>query len=238
MSGMNIPGTNRWVSLGWAVQPIITPIQQWLDVPILSGPAKGLRWISESSSLNFWLGKFEQRKMQVFARELKPDSVVYDVGAHVGIYSLTACRSSRAVFSFEPHVANLFYLRRHLELNSFANGTVVSKAVSATNGTAKFDSGHDRSEGRISEDGEVEVQCVSLDSFCEKGNPFPDLIKMDIEGTEYDALCGAMKILAHKKPTLFLATHGLEVHRACCELLSALEYDIELLGSNELIARG
>jgi FkbM family methyltransferase len=236
-SEMNIPGTNRWVPLGWAVQPIITPIQQWLDVPILSGPAKGLRWISESSSLNFWLGNFERRKMEGFARELRPNSIVYDIGAHVGIYSLIACRSSMAVFSFEPHVANLCYLRRHLELNSFANCTVVSKAVSDTNGTAKFDSGHDRSEGRISEDGELEVQSISLDSFCEEGNPSPDVIKMDIEGAEYDALCGARKILVHKKPTLFLATHGLKVHRACCELLSALEYDIELLESNELIAR-
>jgi hypothetical protein len=58
----------------------------------------------------------------------------------------------------------------------------------------------------------------------EQGLPRPDIIKCDIEGAEYKALRGAERTLLTHKPLIFLATHGAEVHRECCEFLHYLGY--------------
>lgn len=66
---------------------------------------------------------------------------------------------------------------------------------------------------------------------------------MDIEGGEGAALQGAQRLLAELHPVLFLATHGPEVHRRCCELLGGLDYELTPLDSrvlaeaSELLAR-
>jgi len=48
---------------------------------------------------------------------LKPGSVLYDVGADIGFYSLLAARQSARVFAFEPDVQNVEALERHVRLN-------------------------------------------------------------------------------------------------------------------------
>ena len=57
--------------------------------------------------------------------------------------------------------------------------------------------------------------------------PAPQFIKIDIEGTELNALKGAQETLAHKHPTIFLSTHGKEIHKHCCQFLTSLDYNLE-----------
>jgi hypothetical protein len=70
------------------------------------------------------------------------------------------------------------------------------------------------------------------------------VIKCDVEGGEFDALTGARGILAEYRPHVFLATHGPEVHRQCCDLLASLHYELDSLDArpieqtSELIAFG
>uniref|UniRef100_A0ACD5GYD3 FkbM family methyltransferase n=1 Tax=Desertifilum tharense IPPAS B-1220 TaxID=1781255 RepID=A0ACD5GYD3_9CYAN len=52
------------------------------------------------------------------------------------------------------------------------------------------------------------MKTISLDDFCQSQlNPVPQVIKMDIEGAEYQALKGAKQLFARAHPTLFLAIH-------------------------------
>ncbi len=65
---------------------------------------------------------------------------------------------------------------------------------------------------------------------------------MDIEGAEFLALQGATQTLKAHHPEVFLATHGHEVDRQCCELLESLGYEIRRLnpsanGLGEVLAR-
>ena len=84
--------------------------------------------------------------------------------------------------------------------------------------------------GAVSEHGHLEVKTVSLDELFAQGEiPKPHIIKMDIEGGEHRALLGAKNLLASARPTIFLATHGPEVHRQCCELLQSLGYRLSAL---------
>ena len=48
---------------------------------------------------------------------------------------------------------------------------------------------------------------VSLDSFCKKNELIPDVIKIDVEGSELNVLEGATNILTQYKPILFLSVH-------------------------------
>jgi FkbM family methyltransferase len=68
---------------------------------------------------------------------LRPGSVVFDVGAHQGCYSL--CFASWVgprghVYSFEPFPQNADLIRYNAQLNRAQNITVVEAAVGATKG--------------------------------------------------------------------------------------------------------
>ena len=81
--------------------------------------------------------------------------------------------------------------------------------------------------GRISPTGAIQVRTVALDDLVSNGKlPVPDYIKMDVEGTEMLALCGAKSILERFHPTLFLAVHTKEINRQCCGFLRSLDYQL------------
>ncbi len=218
-------------------------------VPILRGPLRGKRWIVGSSNHGCWLGLFEYSKQKVFSTTIKPGDVVYDLGANVGLYSLLASvlvGREGQVFSFEPVPRNLTLLRSHLELNGVKNCSVFDVAVSSSDGTARFDLESNHHLGHLGGESSktVSVRTVSLDSLIASGQVKPpNVIKCDIEGGEYDALKGAAHSLATYRPTIFLATHGSEVHQSCCALLMALHYQLTPLDglplsqSSEVLAK-
>jgi FkbM family methyltransferase len=145
------------------------------EIPILTGPMRGFKWISDSSNATCWMGVYESTKQQAFARIVKPSNVVFDLGANVGFYTLLASRlagSAGRVFSFEPSLRNVWYLRRHLRLNAIQNCQVIEAAVSVLEGIARFEisalpvTGHLTNE--ISGAG-YDVETVSLDGLLGEG---------------------------------------------------------------------
>lgn len=199
-------------------------------LPILQGKLKGKKWIKGSSINGCWLGTYEFDKQIIFQEFIKPGVVIYDIGANAGFYTLLSAvltGSTGKVFAFEPVPQNIFYIRKHLEINKIANAIVVEKAISDKISKLKFDLSSNPSMGHLSEVGEISVETISLDEFIKQGNPLPDLIKMDIEGAEFDALTGAKELLRTKKPVIFLATHGDEVKEKCLSLLKQFGYSIK-----------
>jgi hypothetical protein len=95
--------------------------------------------------------------------------------------------------------------------------------------------------GALSPSGNLRVKTVALDDLRDAGTlPAPDLIKMDIEGNELEALHGARRMLQTVRPILYLATHSSQLQRECGEFLQKLGYSVALVpGSNrlELLAR-
>jgi FkbM family methyltransferase len=166
--------------------------------------------------------------------------VVYDIGANVGIYSVLACRTvgiNGRVFAFEPSTTNLFYLNSNIRANRFSNCEVIPQAVSDTNGIVQFESGKGSCLGKISTAGSIQVPTISLDSFVANGKPFPNVMKIDVEGAEYEVLTGAQTVISKARPVIFLATHGEEIHTKCCNLLRDFGYRLQLLAPDEVVAR-
>jgi FkbM family methyltransferase len=209
-------------------------------VPIMQGRLRGTKWIVGSSNHGCWLGNYEYSKRTLFERTVKENSVVFDAGAHVGLYTLLASQlvgPNGQVFAFEPLPANLRYLREHLRLNRIRNVTVLDAAVSDRSGSTFFDEGPNRFMGRMSSAGRLPVPTVSIDELVARRRlPPPDYIKMDIEGSEVLGLSGAVETLARYRPTVFLATHGAAVHHECCRLLASLGYELQPLDGTALDA--
>ena len=209
-------------------------------MPILQGPLRGKRWIVGSSNHGCWLGSYEYNKQAAFAASIRPGNVVYDIGAHVGFYSLLASvlvGPDGQVFSFEPFPENLGFLRKHLEMNSVTNCVVCDVAIGRSEGQAGFSPGPASTMGHLTQDpgAALSVQTDSLDAFVfSRMMPPPNVIKCDIEGGEYDALLGALTLLARYHPTIFLATHGPKVHARCCELLQQFAYQLKSLDGRPL----
>jgi FkbM family methyltransferase len=212
----------------------------------MQGKLKGKKWIVGSSNHGCWLGSYEFDKQRLFERTIKQGSIVFDLGGHVGFYTLLSSElvgPSGKVFVFEPLPRNLFYLKEHLLLNHVNNVTVIEAAVSDKDGVVSFDEGPSSSMGHLYSNGKLQVRTVVLDDLISNREiPAPDYMKIDIEGAEFLALSGAKTMLEDSHPTIFLATHGSVVHQECSHLLQSLGYQLQpidgrnLEQSNEILA--
>lgn len=228
---MNFSNTT---ALGKLVRLPLRLVPRTAVVPVMSGPLRGARWIVGAATHGSWLGTYEAAKQQLIERALKPGSVFYDVGANAGFYSLLASKRGARAYAFEPLPENLRFLNEHVRLNA-ANVVVVEAAVGREAGEAKFAISESRAQGALSSEGTLLVKVVSLDGFIAAGHPAPDVIKMDIEGGEVEALRGMGETLA-RKPTIFLATHSERIHEECLAILEAAGYRTSLIEASELLA--
>lgn len=249
---MNISRIPQESFLGKALRLPLKLIPRNMRVVIFQGALRGKKWIIGSSNHGCWLGSFEYNKRILFEKVITETSTVYDIGAHVGFYTLLSSilvGEKGKVFAFEPLPRNLYYLNKHLRLNGIKNVEVVEAAVSDNNGVAIFQEGKSSSMGRLyssyeeekslirpsEESNLIEVRTIALDKFIsEQQMSTPDFIKIDVEGGEREVLLGAEKLLTNNHPAIFLATHGNELHDKCCEYLASLGYLLEPIGEDRL----
>jgi FkbM family methyltransferase len=138
-----------------------------------------------------------------------------DLGAHVGFYSLLAALANPhgTVFAFEPSRGALERPRRQVRINRLDNVTCVDAAVSDQDGTALFleplvhiPCSAGLSEAQMSWHDEFrkwEVRTVTLDSFLKERQVGPvDVVKLDVEGTEAQALRGMAVTLIRDRPSI------------------------------------
>lgn len=119
--------------------------------------------------------------------ELNPQSTVIDLGAYQGewaneIHSRYGCQ----VTVVEPTE----YIR------AYQHGTIINKAAGAHNGKMSF--GGRCYYSSIFEDGDHEYECFDVNPFLES-YPHIALLKINIEGAEYDLLNHIISAGLHKR---------------------------------------
>lgn len=131
---------------------------------------------------------------------IRPDSTVYDVGAHFGFWVTRMASLVRKIYAFEPSPANLHFLRRNI--GSFPNGTIVEAAVGSQTAEVAFAEG-----GRASTvgTGQLVVPMVTLDHFA-SCHEVPDLLLIDVEGYGGEVLREACNLL-RSHPTIVCEIH-------------------------------
>jgi FkbM family methyltransferase len=161
-------------------------------------------------------GIYEKNTVQIISQILKPGDIFMDVGAHCGQYTLIASSSVGAtgqVHSFEPDPETFKLLSENVKLNNLANVYVNELALSSQEGirTLYFASSHCTGASSLStpytySDVNCEVKCTTFDSYIHQ-NKFEevDVLKIDIEGHEIEALKGGNLLLSSKNRPIIIA---------------------------------
>jgi FkbM family methyltransferase len=140
-------------------------------------------------------------------------SVVWDIGANVGLYSCYAAkRGDCTVYAFEPSVFNLELLARNIFINDLSEKvTIVPLPLSSGISTSTLNMSTTQWGGAMStfnesytHDGsalkkvfEFRTVGLSMDDAVERlGLPRPDFVKMDVDGIEHLILRGGPRTLA------------------------------------------
>ena len=199
----------------------------------------GKRWLAESGGkvLRVLGGTYEPEQTRAFEELIRLGDTVLDVGAHVGYYTLLSSilvGAKGRVFAFEPNPRNYHYLDRHVYLNGCRNVTTVPAAVSDRAGTAQFQFGSGSGTGKLASKGALEVLTITLDDFCAERGLNPSAVKIDVEGAELEVLEGARKVLSTDRPTVFLSTHGADLHTRSLAVLIGHGYEVRPVIGNDL----
>lgn len=179
--------------------------------------SKGDDWVT---NLVFWKGwkAYEPGTIDLFYRLAGRATVVLDVGAYVGFFSIVAGLANRRarVYAFEPMEAIHRRLVENVSLNRLDNVECLNAAVSDSCGHARFffsqaalreglPTSSSLSESFMEGAPElagVDVPLLTIDSFSdERRIPRIDLVKIDTETTEPNVLRGMRRVIARDRPT-------------------------------------
>jgi len=149
-----------------------------------------------------------------FHNSPKPLTII-DCGANIGLYSFLVSTQYQVkkIYAFEPSQAIYNLLCDNIKENYFADKIIpINCFLGRSKGSVCFDVNDDvftMSKKSINDIG-VDVAQVSIDSFIsDEGISDIDIIKMDIEGGEYDAIAGASNTLKNMKPKLIISAYHL-----------------------------
>ena len=214
--------------LGRLIRVPLALIPRNTVIPILQGSAKGIRWIAGSGLHSMWMGLFEIDKQRILQNLPLSGTTVIDIGANVGFFTVLLSRlvgEAGSVIAVEPLPINLDFINRHINLNKMENITVLPVALSDKKGVMKFASSAHNSSAHLSEDGDLEVPVVTLDSLDDFTSPV-SLVKIDVEGAEGDLLRGGEIFFKSHRPTILLATHGEVQVKDCRDILTRYGYSM------------
>jgi len=157
---------------------------------------------------------------ELMKRSLNKD-IIFDIGSHIGLCALPISIYSdvKRVYAFEPNLINRKYLLKHIEYNNINNIDVYDLVVGDrdlddieiyspryVSGLSSILDVNKVRRNKLSLIKSTHEQ-ISIDSFCNKKNIFPSLIKIDVEGAEVRVLRGSKTILKNYKPEVILSIH-------------------------------
>ncbi len=158
----------------------------------------------------YFLGGYEEEWCELWSELAATASTIFDVGANVGVYSLLAAqkRPMATIHSFEPTPTLAEAVSANAKLNGLNNIVVNVVAVGQEHGQAflhrcvgstQSNEGMNFVSEATQDDFDVATEVISLDDYCrDRGILSVDLVKMDIEGSEYNALLGSKALLQGK----------------------------------------
>jgi FkbM family methyltransferase len=153
---------------------------------------------------------YEPHVSAVLRDALRPGMSFVDIGANIGFFTMLAAHlvgPSGRVYAFEPYQLNVKLLYLSARVNAFEHISVFPFAASDAEGLLAFDN--------VGSNGHVTTPRADLSSVLTttlvyaarldavlRDVPRVDVIKIDVEGTEYRALRGGVELLARSRPTI------------------------------------
>lgn len=187
----------------------------------------------------FWAGFEgcqERDSLTLWSKLCLHNSVILDIGANTGIFSLIArtLNPEAAIYAFEPHPGNFQKLITNNALNN-SNIICLEYAASDFDGIAKIypvntdfvysvtvNKNMSASDINVTE---LEIKTVTLKTFIEKNNIAEiGLMKIDVETHEAEVLKGLGNYLGKFKPDMLIEILNDNVAENVEQLIAGLDY--------------
>jgi len=167
--------------------------------------------------------------------EFPENATIIDLGAHIGFFSVHASNKAKKIFAFEPVPENFELLKKNIELNKLENKIIpFNLALSDKTGKEKIFLAKNHSGGHsiygcekkdtqnefisqfitskgFSEKNFVEVNSITLNEVFKKNEiNHCDLLKLDIEGAEYNVFYGLPDSCFNKIQRITMECHDID----------------------------
>jgi len=160
-------------------------------------------------------------------------AIILDIGAHTGYFAIYASvlNPTTQILSFEPEPSNFKLLKENLKQNRIHNAKAKNLAVAGTNSPRTLIISEDSHNHSLLTEAvqkpqpqtQTTTQTTTLDLIL-KAHDHCDLIKMDVEGAEYEILAATQPETFTKIKTLFIEYHEFtpdQNHQTLIQLLKA-----------------
>ena len=191
----------------------------------------------------FWNNHYEKKTLEIWSKLSAIEGIVLDIGAHTGIYSLAANNSIKKgqILSFEPHFLNFARLNLNLRGNGFSTRTMFMNTVGKENQIQPFSVMNNIDYltsggkiGNIKNQFTTQIQTIAIDSFLDKtARNNVKLIKIDVEGNEYQCLQGMIETIKSSKPIIFFECISEKNNREIETVLKSHDYSFFIIDDNE-----
>ena len=194
----------------------------------------------------YYEADYEAATFDFLQRNCPVGGTFLDCGAHIGLFSVVGAQivgKTGKVFSFEPTPKTRETLSEVVRLNDCQNIVEVrNEAIAKESGSAVFfDTGGDVSNANslvqtVGHADRLTVPTVSIDDFTARCQMQINLVKIDVEGAELDALRGGLQTFQNQRPPLSLGLHPNAIAETGASLeeiwnfLSQLDYQINCKG--------
>lgn len=171
--------------------------------------------------------------------------VVLDIGANIGVFSVFAAslidfKASRQngakakVYAYEPEPHNLELLKANVKTNGLEQEIkIIPKAIGASAGKSYITNEHGNSKLDDTFEDATECDVISLaDIFTEQRIEYVDVLKLDVEGYEYNILLNTSRETLNK---IRYITFEFDADERFGELTTKLSetHALQVLGSHE-----
>jgi len=188
---------------------------------VLSGIGSGsFLALNLRHQFRMFIGRYEVEISRFLKSSTRPGSSCYDIGAADGYYTLALAKlaSPGRIYAIEPDVKRCVCLRETVVRNPHINsrimvlntclGRVVNQALNA-----------------------VSMDHLVFERRCQP----PDLMKIDVEGAEYDCLVGSRRVIREFSPVVILEVHSLTLEELCRGLLEDGGYHVEVVDRRTML---
>ncbi len=174
--------------------------------------------------------------------ETQDVSIIIDIGANIGSFSIYAHDLNKhlnpTIYAFEPHPDNANLSEANFKRNGLSDYHIIQKAVAGTDGVASFDISGAFDSFKLDTDSTdtIEVKTTKLSTFCNSnGIDKIHLLKMDIEGGEYEVIEHDLDFIKEKVEVMFIEYHNIKINNGQSILEEALEasFDITIQNPHE-----
>lgn len=190
---------------GWHVPEGDTKMTRHIETDITPGQAE-----------------YEHKQRTTILKHIPEKNTFVDVGANVGVWSITLAKYFKHVVSYEPSVRNVECLKKNVQGRTEIRNT----ALSDFNGESDF---HDEIKNcgnskLWNENKSTQTYKVKVRKLDDENIENCSLIKMDVQGYEWQVIQGAQKLIETQQPWIaFEVSADVDV---ICKFLEDRNYDM------------